>query len=55
MRYIRSFGLHIFQTCDKVTNLPMDILLTAQLFIGGLSDDPNGEGLFNSKPLPEQV
>jgi len=27
--------------------------MTAKLFIGGLTDDPLGEGIWNSKPTAE--
>jgi len=52
MKSVRLFGIHLFQTCDKITNLIPDLVMTLKLFIGGLTDDPEGEGIFSSKPTP---
>lgn len=42
MESVHKWGLHVYQTCDKIANLLPDLVMTLDLFIGGLTDNPDG-------------
>jgi len=46
---IKKFGLHVFRTCDKLSNYIPDALLTIGLYFGGLGLNPDVP-VFGSKP-----
>jgi len=42
MESVHKWGIHIYQTCDKVANLVGDLTMTLSLFVGGLGLNPDG-------------
>jgi hypothetical protein len=47
-----NYGIHIFRTCDSISNLMTDLLMTIELFFGGFSSKPWLGPIFGSKPAP---
>lgn len=48
----QKFGLHLFRTCDSWTNILPSVLLTLEMFAGGLSTHPFLGPIFGSHPAP---
>lgn len=49
MKNIETYGIQIFRTCDKLSNLLPDLLWTVGLFMGGFGLNPDTP-FFGSKP-----
>jgi len=50
-----TYGAYIFRTCDNLENWFGDLLMTLELFVGGLSHNPHWGPVFGSKPAPWMV
>lgn len=52
MEAFDTYGLHIFRTCDSIAHFLPDLLMTVQLFFGGMSSKPFLGPIFGSRPAP---
>lgn len=47
-----KFGVHIFRTCDAWSNFLPSLLISLEMFLGGLTTHPHLGPVFGSKPAP---
>jgi len=50
MADIKAFGIRLFRFCDGYKNALIDVIQTAKMFLGGITDKPYLPGPFGSAP-----